>query len=115
MTREDTIQVDQFASVDMRIGTVIAVNDFPEARIPAWILEIDFGPEIGHLKSSARITDNYNPENLQGRQVIAAINLGDRQIGPVNSQCLVLGLPDADGRIVLLSTDQPVPDGGRVS
>ena len=110
-----TIPFDQFTGVDMRAGTVRAVHDFPEARHPAWILEIDFGPDLGILKSSARIKDHYGIEDLVGRQVIAAVNLGDRQIGPVRSQCLVLGVPDADGLIVLLSPGQPVPDGARVS
>ena len=115
MTCQDIIPFDQFASVDMRIGTVIEVQEFPEARTPAWILKIDFGEKIGILKSSARITDHYSPENLIDRQVIAAINLGERQIGPVKSQCLVLGIPDVEGRIVLLSVEQSVPNGGQVS
>lgn len=115
MTIRDTIAFDQFASLDMRIGTIIEVIDFPEARIPAWILRIDFGEKIGILKSSARITDHYRPENLIGRQVIAAVNLGERQVGPVHSQCLVLGTPDEAGRIVLLSVERPVPNGQEVS
>ncbi|MCH2133039.1 MAG: tRNA-binding protein [Phycisphaerales bacterium] len=110
-----TIPVEQFATVDMRVGTIQAVHDFPEARLPAWILEIDFGPELGILKSSARIRDHYGPETLVGRQVIAAVNLGDRQIGPIQSQCLVLGVPDADGLIVLLAAEKPVPNGSRIS
>lgn len=115
MSRADTIPFEQFAGVDMRVGTVQSVHEFPEARVPAWILDIDFGPEIGCLRSSARITDLYNVDDLVGRQVIASINLGDRQIGPVKSQCLVLGLPDAEGRIVLLTPDLGIPNGSRVS
>ena len=115
MNRAEPIPFEHFANVDMRVGTVQSVRDFPEAHVPAWILEIDFGNDVGCLTSSARITDHYEAESLVGRQVIAAVNLGDRQIGPVTSHCLVLGLPDAEGRIILLSPDQPVPDGGRVS
>ena len=115
MTRKNTIPFEQFTSLDMRIGTVIEVLDFPEARIPAWILRIDFGENIGTLKSSARITDLYQAEHLIGRQVIAAINLGDRQVGPINSQCLVLGIPDEEGKTVLVSVEDPVPNGGQVS
>lgn len=111
---ETPLTIDQFLAVDMRIGTVVRAEPFPEARRPALKLWIDFGPEIGRRKTSAQITDHYTPESLIGRQVVAVVNFPPRQIGPFMSECLVLGLPDAAGGIVLLRPDGPVPDGGRV-
>jgi len=111
MTAE--IVYDDFAAVDMRVGRVIAVEDFPEARKPAWKLTIDFGEELGTRRSSAQIT-NYTREELEGRRVVAVVNFPPRQIGPFLSQVLVLGASDEEGRIILLAPDTDVPLGARV-
>src|ERR687894_2333306 len=100
-----TIEFDQFLAVDMRVGRIIAVADFPEARKPAWKLTIDFGDEIGVKRSSAQIT-NYSREELEGRLVIAVVNFAPRQIGPFMSEVLVLGAPDAEGRVILLEPNR---------
>ena len=109
-----TITFDDFLKVDMRVGRVLAVEEFPEARKPAWKLRVDFGPDIGEKRSSAQIT-NYTREELVGRQVVAVVNFPPRQIGPVRSEVLVLGVPDAEGRVVLLRpSHDDVPLGGRM-
>ena len=105
------ISFDQFLDVDIRVGTVIAVDEFPEARKPAWKLTIDFGADIGVKKSSAQIKELYDAEMLKGRQVIAVVNFPPRQIGPFMSQVLTLGLSDTNGSIVLLTPERLVPDG----
>jgi tRNA-binding protein len=105
--------IDDFLEVDMRVGRVVSVEDFPEARKPAWKLAIDFGPEVGVKTSSARIT-NYAREELEGRLVVAVVNFAPRQIGPVSSEVLVLGASDADGRVILLAPDAGVPLGARI-
>lgn len=110
----DELSFDEFLKVDIRVGTVTRAEPFPEARKPAIKLWVDFGGEIGVRKSSAQITVHYTPEALIGRQVMAVVNFPPRQIGPMRSEILVLGLPDAQGEIVLLSPDQTVPDGGRM-
>jgi tRNA-binding protein len=110
----DGIPYTQFAAVDVRIGTIREVDDFPEARKPAWKLMIDLGPEIGLKRSSAQITDLYTREDLLGRQVAAVVNLGSRKIGPFVSEVLTLGFPDADGRVVLVAPERAVPDGSRL-
>ena len=110
----DDITFDDFLKVDIRVGTVVRAEPFPEARKPAIKMWIDFGGEIGERKTSAQITAHYTPETLVGRQVMGVVNFPPRQIGPFMSEVLVLGLPDSEGRIVLLSPDQPVPDGGRM-
>lgn len=109
------IAYDDFARVDVRVGTVVRAEPFPEARKPAVRMWIDFGPGIGERRTSAQVTDHYAPGALVGRQVVAVVNLPPRQIGPVRSEVLVLGLPDADGAVVLLAPDRPVPDGGRMA
>lgn len=108
------ITFDQFLEVDIRVGTIVAVNEFPEARKPAYVLEIDFGPEIGVKKSSAQITKHYTPDTLKGRQVAAVVNFPPRQIGPRMSEVLTLGFPDEDGEVVLFAPDLTVPIGGRL-
>ena len=108
------ITFDDFMKVDVRVGQVLAVDPFPEARKPAWKLTIDFGPDIGVKKSSAQITVHYSRDQLLGRKVAAVVNFPPRQIGPFMSEVLVLGLPDENGAIVLLKPDLHVPDGGRM-
>jgi tRNA-binding protein len=107
------IEFDDFLKVDMRVGRVIAVDEFPEARKPAWKLTIDFGEEIGVKRSSAQIT-NYAREQLEDRLVVAVVNFPPRQIGPFISEVLCLGASDVEGRIILLAPDTPVPIGARV-
>jgi tRNA-binding protein len=108
------IAFDDFLKVDIRVGTVIAADPFPEARKPAIKLTLDFGPQIGIRRSSAQITRHYTPADLVGTQVVAVVNFPPRQIGPFMSQVLTLGVPDADGEVVLLRPTLPVPDGGRM-
>ena len=108
------ISFDDFLRVDVRVGVIVAVEDFPAARKPAYKLRIDFGPEIGERKSSAQLTANYDKEALRGRQVAAVVNFPPRQIGPFMSEVLVLGFPDDDGEVVLVSPDKTVPNGGRL-
>lgn len=108
------ITFDQFMDVDIRVGTITRAKPFPEARKPAIKLWVDFGAEIGERKSSAQITAHYAPETLVGKQVIGVVNFPPRQIGPVMSEVLVLGLHDAEGGIVLLSPDHTVPNGERM-
>lgn len=109
-----TIPHAVFESVDIRVGTVIEAVHFPEAKIPAYKLKIDFGPAIGSKKSSARITDHYTPETLIGRQVAAVVNFSPRQIGKFMSEVLVLGFPDENGAVVLIKPDMATPNGGRL-
>lgn len=108
------IDYADFRKVDVRVGTIIAAEPFPEARRPAYRLRVDFGPGLGERKSSAQITAHYRPEDLVGRQVVAVVNFPPKQIGPMRSEVLVLGVPDAEGEVVLLAPERPVPNGGRM-
>ena len=108
------ISFDDFLKVDIRKGTVVDAQPYPEARKPALKLWVDYGPEIGVKKSSAQITRHYDPESLIGKQVLGVVNFPPRQIGKFMSEALVLGLPDEDGEVVLITPDKDVPDGGRM-
>lgn len=110
----DPITFDDFLAVDIRVGTVVRAEPFPEARKPAIKLWIDFGGAIGEKKTSAQITTHYSPDTLVGRQVLAVVNFPPRQIGPFMSEVLVLGMPDENGAVVLVAPDHPVPTGGRL-
>ena len=110
----DPIAFDDFLKVDIRIGTIVAVEPFPEARKPAFKLRIDFGPAIGVQKSSAQIVDRYTIEELVGRQVAAVVNFPPRQIGKFMSEVLTLGFPDEEGAVILFAPDRAVPNGSRL-
>ncbi len=109
-----TITWNDFEKVELRVGTIIDVQPFPEARKPAYILQIDFGKDIGIRKSSAQITDIYGMQELPGKQVVAVVNFPSKQIGPVKSQCLVTGFYREDGAVVLAVPDQPVHNGAKL-
>jgi tRNA-binding protein len=108
------ISWDEFEQVELRVGTVTAVEEFPEARRPAWKLWIDFGEEIGKRKSSAQITDLYDADSLLGRQVVAVVNFPRKQIGPFMSECLVTGFYQPDGAVVLAVPERPVQNGAKL-
>ena len=108
------IQFEDFMKLDIRVGTIVAARPFPEARKPAFKLDIDFGGDIGILKSSAQITVNYDCDSLIGKQVMAVVNFPPRQIGPFMSEVLTLGVPDANGEVVLIKPSFDVPNGGRL-
>ena len=113
MSGDGQVTFDHFAAVDIRVGRIVEVDDFPEARKPAWKLRVDFGPDIGVLRSSAQIR-NYAREELEGRLVLGVVNFPPRQIGPVRSEVLVLGASDEQGRVILLAPDADVPLGARI-
>jgi tRNA-binding protein len=110
----DLITFDDFEAVDVRVGTIVGAQPFPEAHKPAIKLTIDFGAEIGMKKSSAQLTVHYKPDQLIGRQVCAVVNFPPRQIGPFISEVLTLGMPDEDGAVVLVRPDLRVPNGGKL-
>ncbi len=109
------ISWDDFMQVELRAGTIVAAEPFPQARKPAWKLTVDFGAEIGIRRSSAQLTALYQPEQLIGKQVLAVLNFPPKQIGPFVSECLVTGLYREDGAVVLAVPDQPVPNGARLA
>lgn len=109
-----SLSFDEFLKVDIRVGRILRAEPFAEARKPAYKLWVDFGPGIGEKKSSAQITANYALDDLPGRLVMAVVNFPPRQIGPVMSEVLVLGVPDAEGEVVLLAPDKDVPLGARM-
>ena len=109
-----TITWQDFEKVDIRVGTIVEVEDFPEARNPAFILHVDFGIEIGLKKSSSQITDLYTKDQLQGKQVIAVVNFEPKQVGPIMSECLVLGFYRSDNSVVLATNDLPINNGSRL-
>jgi tRNA-binding protein len=110
----ETISYGDFARLDIRVGTITDAESFPEARKPAYKLVIDFGPEIGTKRSSAQLTVHYRPDQLIGRQICAVVNFPSRQIGPFRSEALTLGMPDAEGAVVLIRPDFKVPNGGKL-
>ena len=114
MTDAAFATIDEFHRLDIRVGTVVRAEPYPEARRPAIKVWVDFGAGIGVKQSSAQITAHYTPDALVGRQVLAVINFAPRKIGPFLSEILILGLPDGEGQVVLIGPDQPVPAGGRL-
>ena len=111
----ETISWEDFQRVELRVGTIIKVDDFPEARKPAFILQVDFGEEVGIRKSSAQITDLYSKDELLGRQVMAVVNFPPKQIGPMMSECLVTGFIQGDGSVILAVPDKAVKNGSRLA
>ncbi len=114
VTTDEKIQFSDFLKVDIRTGTIVSVDDYPEAKKPAYKLKIDFGGDIGIKRSSAQITKRYNKEELIGKQIIAVVNFPPKQIGKFISEVLTLGLPDEDGEVVLLEPTFNIPNGGKL-
>lgn len=111
----EIISWQDFEQVDLRVGTIVTAEVFEEARRPAYILHIDFGPDIGVLKSSAQITDLYQTDGLVGQQVIGVVNFPPKQIGPIQSQCLITGFPQTDGSVVLIQPERAVENGSKLA
>lgn len=111
----EPISWEQFERVELRAGTIVEVHEFPEARRPAWKITVDFGPQIGIRKSSARIVDLYSKEDLVGRQIVGVVNFPPKQIGPMISECLITGFYRDDGSVVLAVPDKTVPDGAKLA
>ena len=111
---QETITFNDFQKIEIRVGTIVDVQEFPEARRPAYKLWVDFGQEFGIRKTSAQVTKNYTKKSLMGRQVAAVMNFPSKQIGKFMSEILVLGFPDNSGEVVLISLDKTVPNGGRL-
>lgn len=111
---DEPLTPDEFLRVDLRVGRIVKASVFPEARRPAYLLEVDLGPELGTRRSSARITDLYTPEDLVGRLVVAVVNFPPKQIGPHRSECLVTGFHDAEGRVILATAERDAPLGARL-
>jgi len=111
---QETITFNDFQKIEIRVGTIVDVQEFPEARRPAYKLWVDFGQEFGIRKTSAQVTKNYTKKSLMGRQVAAVMNFPSKQIGKFMSEILVLGFPDSSGEVVLISLDKTVPNGGRL-
>lgn len=109
-----TITYEDFHKIDIRVGTIVDVQDFPEARKPAYKLWVDFGPELGVRKTSAQVTQNYTPETLKSRQVAAVLNFPPKQVGKFMSEILVLGFPDENGNVTLIAPDKKIPNGGKL-
>jgi tRNA-binding protein len=110
----ETIEWTDFTKVELRVGRVVSARPFPEARKPAYILQVDFGPELGIKKSSAQITEIYTPEELAGKLVVAVVNFPKKQIGPIQSECLVTGFHNEAGHVALCVPDKPVPPGTKL-
>ncbi|MAW60329.1 MAG: tRNA-binding protein [Planctomycetes bacterium] len=110
----ETISFEDFLAVELRVGRVVEVQEFPEARRPAYVLQVDFGPELGVRKSTAQITEHYAPTALVGQLVVACVNLPEKQVGPHRSQCLVTGFHDEEGRVRLCQPDGEVPLGTKL-
>jgi tRNA-binding protein len=110
----ETIEWTDFTKVELRVGRVVSARPFPEARNPAYILHVDFGPELGIKKSSAQITQLYTPEELEGKLVVAVVNFPKKQIGPIQSECLVTGFHNSEGHVALCVPDKPVPLGTKL-
>ncbi|WP_031385526.1 tRNA-binding protein [Desulfonatronum thiodismutans] len=111
---EETISWQEFERVEIRVGTVVDARPFPEARKPAYIVEVDFGPKIGRKRTSAQVTDHYAPEDLIGRQVVGVTNFPAKQIGPMRSEFLLTGFYHQDGGVILAVPDKPVPNGAKL-
>ncbi len=111
----NTISWEEFEAVELRAGTILEVEEFPEARKPAWKITVDFGGDIGVKKTSAQITDLYGPEDLVGRQIVGVVNFPPRQIGPVRSEFLLTGFYRDDGAVVMAVPERPVPDGAKLA